>query len=107
MLDNTVLLVLLKESVPSNFYILDVIFNPNLLVIDRETDSFLLLLQKPRGFRERAGRGARCPGGLPGFCAAGPRLLHWHLGLPVLPRHCKLPVFFTEGEYFELIAQLC
>lgn len=75
MLDNAVLSVLLKESVRSNFYILDVTFNPNLIVIDRESDSFLLL-QKPRGFRERAGRGARCPGGLPGFCAAGPRLLH-------------------------------
>lgn len=60
---------------------------------------FSIVFQEPWGFRERAGRSAGCPGGLPGFSAAGPRLLHWHLGLSVLPRHCKLPVFLTEGEY--------
>lgn len=57
-----------------------------------------VVLQEPWGFRECAGRSAGRPGGLPGFSAAGQRLLHWHLGLSVLPRHCKLPVFLTKGE---------
>lgn len=60
---------------------------------------FSVVLQEPWGFRERAGCSASCPGGLSGFSAVGPRLLHWHLGLSVLPRHCKLPVFLTKGEY--------
>lgn len=60
---------------------------------------FFAVLQEPWGFGERAGRSAGCPGGLPGFSSAGPRLFHWHLGLSVLPRHCKLPVFLTKGEY--------
>lgn len=55
--------------------------------------------QEPWGSRECVGGGARGPGGLPGFSAAGRRLLHWHLGLSVLPRHCKLPIFFVKSEY--------
>ncbi len=48
------------------------------------------------------GEPSRClhglPGFLPGFCASQPRLLQRLLGLPVLPGHRQLPVFFTEGE---------
>lgn len=37
---------------------------------------FCVAFQEPGGFGERAGRAAGCPGGLPGFSAAGPGLLH-------------------------------
>lgn len=40
--------------------------------------------------------------GLPRFlswlCASQPWLLQRLLGFPVLPRHCQLPVFPTEGK---------
>lgn len=40
--------------------------------------------------------------GLPCFlswlCASQPWLLQRLLGFPVLPRHCQLPVFPTEGK---------
>lgn len=54
--------------------------------------------QEPGGFRKRAGCGPGRPRGLPGLRAARPGLLHWHLGLSVLPRHRELPVFPAEGE---------
>ena len=53
--------------------------------------------QKPPCGRKCVCCGAGQSGGLPGVPAAAPGLFQGHLGLPVLPGHCKLPVLFTEG----------
>ena len=55
-------------------------------------------MQKPGGFGESSCGLHGLPGFLLGFCASEPRLLQRLLGLPVLPCHCQLPVFFTEGK---------
>lgn len=64
--------------------------------------------QEPQSRGERVCCGAGQSGGLPGVPPAAPGLFQGHLGLPVLPGHCQLPILLIEGTSpLSVLMRLC